>query len=398
MFHQLVNHNGDIKKLVEKGYAVAFDALNYLVVRDIPYLDQALNLQWGAIVTKFVDQGKNVIAQEDHQIWFAGAHPYGLDGKLIPNLGGGPVSLAMSAGSQDVVVQRSFSNKPKIAGKFSDFFEKIESYVTIISGPAIERHKANPLTFKFRETGASDSPFKFRDTLTSRAEIGDLSAKFKNDIIAIIGLGGTGAYILDFIVKTPVREIRGFDKDHYFVHNAFRSPGKLDALEIGKTKAEIYHTRYDNFRTGLTVAEKFVDSTCEEDFTGVTFAFVCVDKGPARAGIFDLLIKMKIPFIDVGMGLNRKEAKLEGMLRVVHYGAENAAELRGKGLSPLTDNPNDEYRTNIQISELNALNACLAVVRFKQIRGFYFEELSHNHILFGVGDMKVAGDAETNSD
>ena len=126
-------------------------------------------------------------------------------------------------------------------------------------------------------------------------------------MIAIIGLGGTGAYILDFIVKTPVREISGFDKDRYFVHNAFRSPGRLDESEIGKTKAEIYHARYDNFRTGLTIAEKFVDATCEEDFKGVTFAFVCVDKGSSHAGIFDLLMKLGIPFIDVGMGLNRKQ-------------------------------------------------------------------------------------------
>jgi hypothetical protein len=395
MFHQLVNHNADIKRLVDKGYAVAFDGLNYLVVRDIPYLDHVRGLQWGAIVSKFVDKGKDVIEQEDHQIFFAGSHPHGLDGKPIPNLGGGPIPLAMSEGSKDVVVQRSFSNKPKVAGKFSDFFEKIESYVTIISGPAIELHKANPLTFRTMETAPSDSPFKFRDTLTSRAEIGDLSAKFKNDVIAIIGLGGTGAYILDFMVKTPVREIRGFDRDRYFVHNAFRSPGRLDESEIGKTKAEIYHARYDNFRTGLTIAEKFVDTTCEEDFKGVTFAFVCVDKGSSRAGIFDLLMKLGIPFIDVGMGLNRKQGPLDGMLRVTYYSAERAGELREKGLSSLTDDPNDEYRTNIQISELNALNACLAVLRFKQIRGFYFEELSQHHLLFGVGDLKIGSDAET---
>jgi hypothetical protein len=38
--------------------------------------------------------------------------------------------------------------------------------------------------------------FKFQDTLTSRAEIGDLSALFKDDVVALIGLGGTGAYVL----------------------------------------------------------------------------------------------------------------------------------------------------------------------------------------------------------
>jgi len=130
----------------------------------------------------------------------------------------------------------------------------------------------------------------------------------------------------------------------------------------------------------------------------VTFAFICVDKGASRAGIFDLLMKLGIPFIDVGMGLNRKQGMLDGMLRVTYYSTERAGELREKGLSPLTDNPNDEYRTNIQISELNALNACLAVLRFKQVRGFYFEELSQHHLLFGVGDLKVAVDAETNQD
>src|SRR5260370_5128057 len=105
----------------------------------------------------------------------------------------------------------------------------------------MEGYNGNPFTFRVVETAKSESPFKFRDKLTSRAEIGDLSAKFKDDVIAIIGLGGTGSFLLDFMVKTPVREIRGFDKDKYFVHNAFRSPGKLDQAEIGKTKAEIYH-------------------------------------------------------------------------------------------------------------------------------------------------------------
>lgn len=39
----------------------------------------------------------------------------------------------------------------------------------------------------------------------------------------------------------------------------------------------------------------------------------------------------------------------------------------------LREDPDGLYRTNIQIAELNALNACLAVVKFKQLRGFYLE-------------------------
>ena len=234
MFQKLVSHNDDVRRLVDKGYAVAFDS-NCLVIRDIPYLDDKKQLQIGAIVTKLVFIDKERVTQDDHQIFFAGSIPHNLDGTPIPNLAGGPAQLALSEASKDVVVQRSFSNKPRISGKFQDLFEKIESYVGIISGPAIELHKADPYTFGARKEIVSDSVFKFRDTLTSRAEITDLSTKFANDVVAIIGVGGTGAYVLDFLVKTPVREIRAFDLDVFHVHNAFRSPGRLEETELGKT-------------------------------------------------------------------------------------------------------------------------------------------------------------------
>ena len=392
MFHQLVNHNDDLRRLVEKGHAVAIDN-GYLVIRDIPYLDAQKQLQWGAIVAKLEFVDKQTVRQDDHQIFFAGSVPHGLDGNPIPNLGGGPTTLPLGEASKDVVVQRSFSNKPKDTGKFTDFFEKIESYVAIISGPAISLHGANPYTFRTVEKMA-DSVFKFHDTLTSRAEITDLSAKFANDVVAVIGLGGTGAYVLDFLVKTPVREIRAFDPDVFHVHNAFRSPGRLDESELGKPKRDVYGGRYDNFRHGLKVERKFIDSSSGADFEGVTFAFVCVDKGSARAGIFDLLISRGIPFIDVGMGLDRKRGPINGMLRSTYYSADHGQKVRDKSLAEMSDQPDDIYRTNIQISEINALNACLAVIRFKQLRGFYFEETPYYHLLLEIGDLKVVGESE----
>ena len=390
MFQRLVSHNDDIRRLVEKGYAAAFDS-NCLVIRDIPYLDHQHQLQIGAIVTKLVFIDENRVTQDDHQIYFAGSVPHNLDGKPIPNLAGGLVKLALSEASRDVVVERSFSNKPLATGRFADFFEKIESYVAIISGPAIDLHGANPYTFRTVEQARDDSVFKLRDTLTSRAEISDLSAKFKDDVVAVIGLGGTGSYVLDFLAKTPVREIRTFDLDPYYVHNAFRSPGRLQLDELGKLKSEVFYSRYENFRKGLTSEPKFIDATCSNDLDGVTFAFVCVDKGTSRAGIFDLLISMGIPFIDVGMGLRRKNGSLNGMIRTTYFSSEDGQKVREKGLVPLTDNPDDMYRTNVQIGELNALNACLAVIRFKQLRGFYLEETPNNHLLFEIADMKIVG-------
>lgn len=398
MFQKLVSHNDDISRLVKKGFAVAFDS-NHMVIRDIPYLDAHKRLQVGAIVTKleFVDQMR--VTQQNHQIFFAGGSPHNIDGTPIRNLGDSSTQLTLSEACSDVIVQRAFSNKPKIAQKFADFYEKIESYVSIISGPAIELFGTNPYTFNaVKEVVESGSVFKVHDTLTSLAGITDLSAKFKDDIIALIGLGGTGAYVLDFLVRTPVREIRTFDFDPFHIHNAFRSPGRLDESEFGKSKAEIYHSRYDNFRTGLGYKPKLIDESCGEDLEGVTFAFVCVDKGSSRAGIFDLLISKGIPFIDVGMGLHRKMGAISGQLRATYFSTEHGQSLRDKGLVPLSDGPDDIYKTNIQISELNALNACLAVIKFKQLRGFHFEENPYQHLLFEIGDLKIIGTSDFDED
>lgn len=394
MFQKLVSHNEDIKRLAEKGYAVGFDS-NYMIVRDIPYLDDRGNKQIGAIVTKLVFTDNEHVTPEDHQIFFAGSHPHNLDGSPIANLGGGPTPLPLSDAAADVKVERRFSNKPLLNGQlvpFQNFFDKIESYVGIISGPAKAKYglDANPLTYRSVETVAEDSAFRIQDTLTSCAEIGDLSSLFKNEVIAIIGLGGTGAYLLDFLSKTPVKEIRGFDRDPFHVHNVFRAPGKFDQSELRRPKADVYQARYENFRHGISLKAKFIDPSCGEDFEHVTFAFVCVDKGSSRAGIFELLMAKKIPFIDAGMGLSRKRGPLSGMMRTTYYSAENAQMVKDKQLSEMTDRPDDEYRKSIQISELNALNAAFAIIKYKQIKGFYFEETPNYHILFDVSDSKVA--------
>lgn len=393
MFQKLVSRNDDIRRLVEKGYAVGFDS-NCLIVRGIPYLDDKGALAWGAFVTVLVFEDSDKVSQQDHQVFFAGSHPHELDGKPIANLGGGPTGYALSSGASDAVVQRQFSNKPRENGQlvpFRDLFAKIESYTSIIAGPAMAKYKekANPLTYRIVEEVATDPIFKVRDTLTSRAEIGDLTAAMKNDHIALIGLGGSGAYALDYLVKTPVRTIRGFDHDRYYVHNAFRSPGALEEDEFRQPKAEVYQARYENFRHGLNLQTKLIDESSEADLAGVTFAFVCVDKGSARAAIFALLLRLKIPFVDVGMSLRRKHGPINGTMRATYYSAEEGTQRRDEGYANLADPPENIYRTNIQIAELNALNAAIAVIKFKQLRGFYQADLSPFHLLYEIADSSL---------
>ena len=255
-----------------------------------------------------------------------------------------------------------------------------------------DRKQRKQTAFKSQKTALLGShSHHFQDSLTSKAEIVDLSRKLRDDVIAIIGLGGTGAYILDFMVKTPVREIRGFDGDAFHVHNAYRSPGKLEEAELGKSKADVYQGRYSSFRDGVQLVPHYVDSESGDAFKGVTFAFVCVDKGSSRAAIFDLLISLGIPFIDVGMGLKRAGGPLSGMLRATYFAPGRAQDMRSKGLAEMHDGPENLYRTNVQIAELNAFNAALAVMRFKQLRGFYIEVDPLCHLLIDLADLKIVG-------
>lgn len=90
------------------------------------------------------------------------------------------------------------------------------------------------------------------------------------------------------------------------------------------------------------------DSSCEADFAGVTFAFVCIDSGTARAEIFDLLIRLGIPFVDVGMGLVRQNSALDDCAE-----ARECCRNPRQGPGSPDRRPGDEYRANIQIAELN---------------------------------------------
>lgn len=384
MLSSLASHNEDLQKLIGKGYAVAIDS-NYLVVRDIPYLDEQKAFHRGAIVSKLVFVDATHVKLEDHQVLFCGSHPCNVDGSRIANLGGGAATLTLKA--TDIRVERSFSNKPPDG--FGDLYEKIESYVTLISGPALQLFPDEKL-FTFRSVEEIEgSVFKFADTLTSRAEIGDLAANFKDDVVAVIGLGGTGSYLLDLLSKTPVKEIRCFDFDWFYVHNAFRSPGRLDEKELGRRKSEVYQGRYENFRHGLSFHTKFIQADSTEDLQGVTFAFVSVDKGHARAAIIEVLSKMKIPCIDVGLGLSRDRGPISGTVRSTFIDAGREPDVIAKRWLPLSDAENDDYLVNIQIAELNALNACLAVMKFKQIRGFYQDDSDDSHSIFTLDNFSL---------
>ena len=390
MFQKLVSHNNDLKKLVENKFAVAFDS-EHLIIRDVPYLGPNKELKIGAFVAKLVFVDEVVVKQDNHEVFFAGGIPHETDGTPIANLASSrEATVPLSELGSDVIVERRFSHKIAHTAGYSDFYDKIETYTAVISGPAMALYpEVNPYTCRIKQETIDDPIFKLHDTLTSRAELKELSKVFESEKVAIIGLGGTGSYVLEFLAKTRIGQIVAFDADRFHIHNLYRSPGKVETKEFNRTKVDVYRARYENLRHGLTFHTKFLDTDSNSDLDGVTFAFVCVDSGSSRASIFELLKILKIPFIDVGMGLSKKDNGLRGAIQTTYYPVETFDQVLAKGFAQLEDIPENLYKENIQTPELNALNATLAVIRYKQLKGFYDDKTEGQHFHFDVSDLQI---------
>jgi tRNA A37 threonylcarbamoyladenosine dehydratase len=229
----------------------------------------------------------------------------------------------------------------------------------------------------------SDSIFKYPDTNAARADIEYLTSKFSNLRIAIIGMGGTGSYILDHIAKTQVLEIHIYDKDIFQLHNAFRAPGATEASEFdvegGLKKVDYYYRIYSRMHTGIKAHDYNITSENICELAGFDYVFISVDKNEARKMITDKLAAMGIPFIDSGLGIIKLEDSLVGTIRVTTATSRKNDHLLNRiGSGEFKDN---DYNKNIQISELNCLNAVLAVIKWKKLTGFY-QDLKEEHNSF----------------
>lgn len=224
------------------------------------------------------------------------------------------------------------------------------------------------------------SVFKYPDTNSSRAGIEFLNRKFQDQKIAVIGLGGTGSYILDQVAKTPVKEIHLYDGDVFQLHNAFRSPGavsgeRLDSEEEIK-KVYYYYEIYSNMHTGIKAHDYYVTVENVSELKDFSYVFISIDKNEVRYNLTKEFLKMGLTFIDVGIGVNKGDDCLNGAIRVT-VGSQDKNDHLVNRIGSFESGEN-EYYNNIQIADLNCLNAMLAVMKWKKLSGFY-QDLKHEH-------------------
>ncbi|MEE1899561.1 ThiF family adenylyltransferase [Flavobacterium rakeshii] len=380
MSHKLIDHSPDIKKLRNEGYEVEIIG-NYLLIHSIPYLNSEKMQALGTLVTNVSIANNSVVKPNTHVIHFKGEFPCNIDGKIIDQLKHASNKKILTEG---VVVDYSFSNKP--ATGYSDYYHKVTQYVKIISAPARYFDKnVTAQTYKKIQVDEEHSVLNYSDTNSSKAEIDFVNQKLKELKIGVIGLGGTGSYILDLVAKTLVREIHLFDGDDFLQHNAFRAPGapSQEDLQEAISKVEYFKRIYSKMHNQITTHELFLNEANVGLLKGLDFVFVCIDKSEVKKCIFKKLEDLNIPFIDTGIGVSRVEDSLLGMVRTTTSLNGNRSHVWNGRISFAEDEDGD-YSSNIQIAEINSLNAALAVIKWKKLFGFYNDLEGELHSTYSI--------------
>lgn len=371
----LIARSPDLKHLRDEGYDIVIRN-GYLLVRDVPYVNSDQEVKRGVLVSPLKLSGDRTDQPGTHTIQFSGDHPCHADGTKITQ-----IEHATHQGkvlADRVTVDHKFSAKPE-EGQYEDYYHKVRTYVRRIEGPARSLEPGvTARTFPVvSDENDEDSAFRYINTASSRAEIVNVSEKLELGAVAIIGLGGTGSYVLDLVAKTPVREIHLIDGDGFHQHNAFRAPGAPSREQLAEKPMKVVYFQaiYSRMHKNISAHDCYLDRDNLDLLEGLDFAFLCFEDGPVKEEAIEALLESGTPFIDVGMGLSIVDESIRGQVRVTTGIPEHSDHIFDGG--PISFAPADEdaeYATNIQVADLNALNAALAVIKWKKLCGFYLDQ------------------------
>jgi hypothetical protein len=381
MSQKLVNLNADLSQLRADGLDISVGKSNYLLIRDVPYVNAAKQVKRGIIASVLDLAGETTVSPRSHVVLFVGEPPCDEHGSPLP----GVSPNTNQALGEGLTPNHQISRKPTTGptpGQYPNYYEKIKTYIAIICSPAQAiNHDVTPYTRPIVVPAEEDdSVFNYLDTAATKAGIVEANRKLEGPKIAIVGAGATGSYVLDFVAKTPVAEIHLFDRDVFLNHNAFRCPGapSLDELSQKQIKVDYLARIYSRMRKKIIPHNYFIDELTIEQLKQMSFVFICIDKGTGKRLMVERLQEWSIPFIDVGMGIQLGEDNTLGGIITVTTSTVNKRDHISRRTAFSDGEAVNEYSNNVQISELNALNAALAVIKWKKLCG-YFDDVTKEH-------------------
>ena len=375
--------NDDLQRLQNEGFEVAIRN-GQVVLTSIPYVTANREVKLGTLMTSLNESAGVIGVPQTHQAWFQGEVPCDSTGKRIEQIYHSTERRDIGGG---LVSDHGFSAKGP-EGMPQSYYRLFQIYLDhICPHAAVLKPGISPATFRPIESGPEEDVFCYRDTNSERGRFVGASHRFHGLKVAVIGCGGTGSYLVDFISKTPVAEIHLFDRDVHLQHNAFRAPGAtpLSVFADQPKKVEYLKKIYSAMHRGIHVHPEHMDVELLSKLDDMSFVFIAIDKPELKGVIAEYLEAKGIAFIDVGMGVQAAESSLYGQVRTTLSTPADRSTF--KRHVALRSDDGGVYDSNIQIAELNAMNAALAVVRWKKYIGFYHDQRQELHSIYSLSDQ-----------
>ena len=316
-----------------------------------------------------------------HTVWWTGQIPHYADRTSMQTaicchvwINGRPLGNGLKVYSR-------WSIKPRHKGghrAYIDHKEKIDTYVNEVGGQA---DALLPGTLAMAKSGAesevaTQSRFKYLDMNAFRSGTRGIEQAISDEVVAVIGIGGSGSYLVDILAKTNIKELHLYDDDVLSYHNAFRLAGAAQANELtGNIKKVNWHkNQYAAIRDdGIYAHDKQINETNWAELSRCTMVFIAVDRLDVRRAIQTQCEAFGIAHIAVGLGIDiegEDNDQLGGMVKIeVKHCPRSRNDEEDQEI--LVQDDADDIYGNIQTAELNMLSAAMAIIEWKALRGFY---------------------------
>ncbi len=390
MSYSLINHSKDLSKLISEKYNIEIRG-GYLIIKNVPYLSQN-EIKYADIVTSLnIDSQRQETQQPtEHTVWWTGEIPYNSEGKSMKDdLCCAEWTNGHNLG-EDIVVYMQWSRMIKQDGQkraYNDYYEQITTYIKEVSFHAesktpgvLERSKNGEVN-----KDNSDERFVYINSSQYRNGTKGIEDKISDEIVAVIGVGGTGSYLVDVLVKTNIKELHLYDHDTIETDSAFRLAGAVHKNEFGMAKVDWHEKSYKNIRAkGLHTHKNKIDNKNLDTLKNYNTVFIAVDNLNSRREIQRKCNELGVFHLSVGIGVEKEgenDSQLVGMVKIEKEyqvnNSRNSTNIVQNNQQPIID----IYRSNIQTAELNMLGAALAIIEWKIKKGIYRSDRDSDHNL-----------------
>ena len=257
-------------------------------------------------------------------------------------------------------------------GEYRDAWEALKTYINAIYGGFRTNSQAAALPV--------DRPYRFPIVGEKSREEVEWLDLVRGDKITIVGLGGVGSWIADLLTKADVSELHAWDDDLIEDKNILRMPGAINPDWIGKPKATWLEETYQQIHPRIFGHQENVrEENVDKVLRNTTFGFVAVDNDDGRTIACNALANVGVPFVDVGLSLDRRDGQVTASLRVTTAYPHHET---WRGAIPKVGRAGQEVYGRLELSDISAMAAGWAVQSWRKMRGQMAQTEPHECMVY----------------